>query len=223
MILRHLMCLCVWAWSSPALAQTTAGCHNGRLEDPVSYVFAHIDRRPGQPAPDIVDVLTRAGFLQGPEPGIKAGEAHFGITQQIAADGPRGVLFLPTDTPDENGYFTRQILLVNERAEWAWIERFPRRPAYAPRACGSASADPVLPPVSAPAPPLPSTDLSPILTQMAIHHSAVMAELAAIRTDIADFRAAVRSRWLAFINSPIVKYGTMVAAGVLAKWGFDRR
>lgn len=216
---RFIFAMLFMALTSTVEAQATIGCRNGRLEDPVSFVFAHIDRRLGQPAPDVVEVLTRAGFLQGPEPGMRAGDAYFGITQQIASDGPRGVLFLPTDMPDENGYFTRQILVVNERAEWAWIERFPNRPAYAPRACGPASADPA----PAPSPALPSTDLSPILAQMAINHPAVMAELAAIRRDIADFRAAIRSRWLAFINSPIVKYGTMVVAGILAKWGFDHR
>lgn len=90
---------------------------------------------------------------------------------------------------------------------------------------------PIPTPVPTPQPtpaPIPSTDLTPILTQQAINHASEMALLDELRTqvamarqDIADFRAAVKSRWVAVVDSPIVKYGLAAIAGFIAthKWG----
>jgi len=81
---------------------------------------------------------------------------------------------------------------------------------------------PVPVPVPTPVPvPLPSTDLGmQILTQQAIDHAAVMAhieelktQLALTRQDIADFRAAVRSKWVAVVDSPIFKYTLAAITG----------
>lgn len=77
------------------------------------------------------------------------------------------------------------------------------------------------PPVVKPPTPQPATDLSPILTAQAVDRAILLElqkELAATRQDIADFRAAVRSRWVAIMDSPIVKYGlAAVAAYVMGK------
>ncbi len=83
-------------------------------------------------------------------------------------------------------------------------------------------------PQPVPQPPIvvvPSTDLSPVLNALAVNH-ALLVELQRqmqagfedTRRDIAEFRAAVRSKWAAFVSSPFVKYGAAVLAGMLAKW-----
>lgn len=85
---------------------------------------------------------------------------------------------------------------------------------------------PPVPPVVAPPAPivvLPATDLSPVLNQQAVDHAILLElqrELAAARTDIADFRAAVRSKWVAIVDSPIFKYGLAAITGFLVthKW-----
>jgi hypothetical protein len=63
--------------------------------------------------------------------------SHYGITQQSGAGGPRGRLFLPTETPDDLGYFTRPVDILEDagggRLTWTWREW--SGPAYVPRAC----------------------------------------------------------------------------------------
>jgi hypothetical protein len=90
---------------------------------------------------------------------------------------------------------------------------------------------PVPAPTPAPVPvptPLPSTDLSSVLTMQAVNHASEMAQLqelqtqlALVRQDIADFRAAVKSKWVAIMDSPIVKYGLAALTGFFLthKWG----
>lgn len=71
-----------------------------------------------------------------------------------------------------------------------------------------------------PTAPLPATDLSPVLNQQAIDHAILVQlqlELAAARKDVADFREAVRSRWVAVVDSPIFKYGLAAVAGWFIK------
>lgn len=82
-----------------------------------------------------------------------------------------------------------------------------------------------VPPPVVPTPPLPSTDLSVIIAQAAANQAALQAQIealkaqvAAARQDIADFRAAVKSKWTAIVDSPFFKYGMAVLAGALAKW-----
>lgn len=85
----------------------------------------------------------------------------------------------------------------------------------------------VAPPVPAPA-PLPSNELGQLFTQSAINHAAEMAvlselqnQVAALKQDVADFRAAVRSKWIAIVDSPVFKYALAGLTGFLAthKWG----
>ena len=159
------------------------GCHSGRLTDPRAYFFALINRDPGDSAADYVGVLAVSGLKQGPDAGVRAGSDHFGITQQIAAEGPRGVLFLPTDFPDENGYYTRQILVVNQD-RWDWIERFPSRPGYAPRACGDGPPPP---------PPAPPDTIDDRLVAIQVQIAAVHTEVMGVRTSLEAHRAAERA------------------------------
>lgn len=98
-----------------------------------------------------------------------------------------------------------------------------------PRAFSYAAPPPVVipppvvtpPPVVAP-PPLPSADLSAIIQQASINQAALMAELAALRSQIEvikrdadEFHNQVRSKYVAFMDSPIVRYGIAVIGGWL--------
>jgi hypothetical protein len=78
-------------------------------------------------------------------------------------------------------------------------------------------------PVPAPQPaPLPSIDLLAHLNTVEAQLQALRlqedANAQAIRQDIAEFRAAVRSKWEQFA-APILKYGSLIAAGFLARMG----
>lgn len=81
---------------------------------------------------------------------------------------------------------------------------------------------PVPPPVVVPPAPIPSVDLTPILTQQAIDHAAEMALLQELRTqmtvlkgEVEDFQAQVRSKYVAVMDSPIVRYGLAAVTGWL--------
>lgn len=83
----------------------------------------------------------------------------------------------------------------------------------------------VVPPSPTPTPvpvPLPSTDLTPVLTQQAIDHAAEMAILQELRTqlgmlksEVEDFQGQVRSKYVAVMDSPIVRYGLAAISGWL--------
>jgi hypothetical protein len=115
------------------------GCSGGRLQDPKAYFFALIGRAEGSPAPDWAAVLAASGIPDGYGPfQLPNYGVHYGITQQMGFSGPRGVVYLPTAAPDDLGYYTRQILVVENypaNPTWAWIDRFAGGPAYAPGPC----------------------------------------------------------------------------------------
>lgn len=114
-----------------------AGCVNGRLSDPESWFFNLIGRRKGDPASNWPTVLGASGIPLHPgTAGWKPpANAHaYGITQQATSGGElRGRLHLPTEEPNEHGYYIYDVDVV-EGGKWAWIER--GGPAYVPRACG---------------------------------------------------------------------------------------
>jgi hypothetical protein len=117
---------------------STNGCVNGRLSDPETWFFKLIGRAKGSDASDWFSVLSRSGIPDGLGPGQKpaVNAPLYGITQQSGAGGPRGRLFLPTETPDENGYFTRPVDILESAGgglRWTWKEW--SGPAYVPRAC----------------------------------------------------------------------------------------
>lgn len=129
----------------PSSVPTGPACQNGLLMNPKAYFFAVIGRQPGDRADDFVDVLLRSGIPGGPFPGQKSNPAiHYGITQQRGGDGISGRvvgrLFLPTDVPDGNGYYTRPVSILADVGngpgtglKWTWEEW--AEPPYAPRPC----------------------------------------------------------------------------------------
>jgi hypothetical protein len=182
------------------------------LTDPRAYFYSLIGRAPGDLAPDYVGVLAQTGLKQGPGVGVKANDEHYGITQQIAAEGPRGVLFLPTDAPDENGFYTRQILVVDGDSKWTWIERFPSRPPYAPRACAGAVAPPPAtgqPPVEDPA------TLTRLEAKLDAHEAAEAAE----RAKQDAYREEVRETWVTQVKPVFSFLGKYIVPAVIAFLG----
>ncbi len=112
---------------------------SGRLSDPETWFFNLIGRTKGSDASDWYSVLARSGIPDGLGPWQKPAPnaSHYGITQQAGAGGPRGRLFLPTETPDDLGYFTRPVDILEDtgggRLKWTWKE-WPGT-TYVPRAC----------------------------------------------------------------------------------------
>jgi hypothetical protein len=116
----------------------TAGCSGGRLVDPKAYFLSVINRAEGSSASDWATVLDASGIPTAPGPGVRPNSNdHFGITQQRGAGGNvRGRLFLPTDTPDSNGYYLHAIdVLVGSPLTWGWSDWISGQPAYAPATC----------------------------------------------------------------------------------------
>jgi len=78
-------------------------------DDYQQLFFATIGRAPGQPADDYALVLGASGIPAGYGPGVmpNASMPFAAMTQQIGTDGRiAGRIFLPTATPDPNGYYT---------------------------------------------------------------------------------------------------------------------
>jgi len=121
------------------------------------YFYALIGRAMGGPANDYEAVLSalypwNGQMLMIPPgvgPGIQQypGAPFFGLTQQYSG-GPKARVFLPTNTPDELGYYTRCEQYVDDAAQtysktktqptaastglmWAWYLAGPEN-AYAP-------------------------------------------------------------------------------------------
>ena len=98
----------------------------GLCQDPKAYFFSVIQRAPGQPAQDWVQVLTDSGFPPGYPPyQVPASNGRFGLTQQTGADGVRGRLFLPTQQVDSLGYYSHPIDILADGSTpgslvWAW-------------------------------------------------------------------------------------------------------
>lgn len=89
------------------------------------YFYALIGRSPGALAHDWEEVLEGVYEWQGVwikippgvGPGIKADASwpFYGLTQQYSS-GPKGRVFLPSNTPDELGYFTRCMQYLDDAA-----------------------------------------------------------------------------------------------------------
>jgi hypothetical protein len=152
---RLLFLLILLASSRPVYAQVP-GCVNGVLADPRAYFFSQIARQEGWPANDFGPVLKQLavnGMGVNPRPGERQSQTapYFGITVMIDAGGnARGRIWLPTDLPETNGYYTHEIQVIADAPggglQWAWIDI--GGAPYAPRPC-SGSAPPVVvePPV----------------------------------------------------------------------------
>ena len=118
-------------------APAAPGCVDGVLKDPRAYFFSVLGRAEGSDASDWAVALRRSGLPKGPGPGAPpaADAPFFGITQQLDSSGNvRGRVFLPTASPDDNGYYLRSVdVLEGEPMRWAWKDRL--GPEYAPRPC----------------------------------------------------------------------------------------
>lgn len=125
-------------WSATQTFRTISlpGCVNGVLADARAYFFSVIGRKEGDLSPDWAAVLLASGIPGGYPAGVAPppGAPYYGLTQQLGGAGPRGVVFLPTATPDSGGFYSRQIL-VTDGQRWVWFDRFPDGPPYAPRPC----------------------------------------------------------------------------------------
>ena len=92
----------VWAWidrgGPPVVGNTLDGYR--------AEFFGKIGKASGQDAPDWVAVMNSSGYPKNPA----IGEKFSGIYQQASSGGePRGRLFLPTATPDDEGYYFHTI------------------------------------------------------------------------------------------------------------------
>lgn len=84
-------------------------------EEAFQWFYAGIGRSPGSPADDWETVMTNCGLPPGYGPGVKPTSAmpFFAFTQQFSG-GPKGRIFLPSDQPDELGYYTRCIQYLDD-------------------------------------------------------------------------------------------------------------
>jgi hypothetical protein len=129
--------------SGGAAAVSVAGCSAGKLSDPKAYFLSLIGRAEGSPANDWEAVLRASGLGMGPGSGVRPdGSRNYGITQQINSSGQvRGRVFLPSSTPDENGYYIRAVDVLADDGKggfvWAWREM--GGPAYAANSCPAGS------------------------------------------------------------------------------------
>lgn len=219
---KRVFVLAFVLYATPATAQAAPGCINGRLEDPRAYFFALIARAEGTLAPDWPAVLINSGIPPGLGPGEQANPAvHYGITQQIGASGPRAVLFLPTDAPDSNGYYTRQVLVIDGEGRWTWIDRFAGGPAYAPRPCAFTPAPPApVPPPPGP-PTVPSTSILDAIERLSAKLDAEMqrTRVESERRDAEILKEARETRSkLDAVGGFVMKYiGPAVAAFFVGK------
>ena len=82
------------------------------------YIYTIYQRTIGQPANDWAAVMQNSNLPRNVyTPGLKADGTWpmFGFTMMWSS-GPRGRIFLPTLQADENGYYTRQIQVIDEPA-----------------------------------------------------------------------------------------------------------
>jgi hypothetical protein len=100
------------------------------------YFYTLIGKQEGQNASDYIEVMKRPYLWQGrmlmippgPNDGVKLDSSapFFGLTQQYSDNTPKARIFLPTDTPDGNNYYTRSIQYYvrkeagNDLHIWGW-------------------------------------------------------------------------------------------------------
>jgi len=81
------------------------------------WFFAGIGQQRGAPATNWEAIMTGCGLPPGYGPGVipNASMPYFAFTQQFSGV-PKGRIFLPSATPDENGYYTRCMQYVDDAA-----------------------------------------------------------------------------------------------------------
>jgi hypothetical protein len=87
-------------------------------EEAKAWFFAGIGQQIGAPATNWEAIMTNCGLPPGYGPGIKptAAMPYFAFTQQFSG-GPKGRIFLPSNQPDELGYYTRCIQYLDDAAQ----------------------------------------------------------------------------------------------------------
>jgi hypothetical protein len=129
-----------WGNSRSFRTLTIPGCINGLLTDARTFFLWKNNRQLGQPANDWESVMMSVGWPAGYGPGVRppVGPPFYGLSQQVNTSGiPRGRVFLPTNTPDGNGYYSRETDFLTGppgALVWDWKEK-PDAPAYAPQTC----------------------------------------------------------------------------------------
>jgi len=95
--------------------------------DAQDYIFTLFSRTIGQPANDWASVMQNTNLPHNVyTPGLKADALWpmFGFTQMWGSGGPRGRIFLPSQSSDDQGYYTRQIQVIEDGPNggliWAW-------------------------------------------------------------------------------------------------------
>jgi len=84
-------------------------------DEAFDWFYQGIGQTPGAPADNWESIMTNCGLPPGFGPGIKpdASMPFFAFTQQFSG-APKGRIFLPSDQPDENGYYTRCIQYLDD-------------------------------------------------------------------------------------------------------------
>jgi len=120
-----------------------------------AYFYTLIGRQMGGNANDWRSVMTQSMIPPGFGPGVKADASYpfFGLTQQWSG-GPKARIFLPSNMPDGEGYYTRCIQYITDAPGgvhsvdfvWTWI--YIAGHQYAP--VQGPTTPPVEPPVEPP-------------------------------------------------------------------------
>ena len=84
-------------------------------EEAKAWFYAGIGQSLGAPANNWETIMTGCGLPPGYGPGVvpNASMPFFAFTQQFSG-APKGRIFLPSNTPDENGYYTRCIQYLDD-------------------------------------------------------------------------------------------------------------
>ena len=92
-------------------------CPQNEIPEFRDYFYTLIQRALGTDAGDWHYVMSISNIPPGFGPHVQADASYplFGLTQQFS-QGPKGRIFLPTDKPDHNGYFTRCIQYLDDKA-----------------------------------------------------------------------------------------------------------
>jgi hypothetical protein len=130
-------------WSNARTFKTGAlpGCINGRLTDPAAFFYWKINRTLGTGTnnADWQNALRASGFPAGYPPGVRppVGPPFYGFSQQIDSSGNlRGRVFLPTDIPEHNGFYSRETnFLTNGCGALCWTWQEIGTSPYAPQTC----------------------------------------------------------------------------------------
>jgi hypothetical protein len=182
------------------------GVVNGVLVDPRSWFFWKVGTFEGNPAADWqvrLKGLHDSGMRKNPQPGERpVYDTFYGVTIMIDAGGnPRGRIWLPTQEPEANGYFTREVQVIADGPTpgsliWHWSELGGN--AYSP--LQPPGTIPVDPPVVVDPPTPPPTgegflEALDLLRQIAANQREVVSEIRNVKDQVAEFRK----------NPPIVR------------------